>query len=57
MSDFLATGGSGYTMLVGSPAADLGVIDLNAFIQYLSVLRQPIAAPEDGRLHKKGGGG
>src|SRR5438309_1383871 len=24
VSDFLATGGSGYTMLVGSPAADLG---------------------------------
>jgi 2',3'-cyclic-nucleotide 2'-phosphodiesterase (5'-nucleotidase family) len=56
VSDFLATGGSGYTMLVGSPAADLGVIDLDAFIQYLSVLRQPIAAPDDARLHRKGGG-
>jgi len=57
VSDFLATGGSGYTMLVGSPAADLAVVDLDAFIQYLAVLRQPIAAPDDARLHKKGGGG
>src|SRR5438093_991302 len=57
VSDFLATGGSGYTMLVGSPAADLDAVDLDAFIQYLAVLRQPIAAPDDARLHKKGGGG
>src|SRR5438876_7639160 len=57
VSDFLATGGSGYTMLVGSPAADLDVVDLDAFIQYLAVLRQPIAAPDDARWHKKGGGG
>src|SRR2546422_744910 len=57
VSDFLATGGSGYTMLVGSPAADLDVVDLDAFIQYLAVLRQPIAPPDDARWHKKGGGG
>jgi len=57
VSDFLATGGSGYTMLVGSPTADLDVIDLDAFIQYLAVLRQPITAPDDARLHKKGRGG
>src|SRR3989441_556060 len=57
VSDFLATGGSGYTMLVGSPAVDVDAVDLDAFIQYLSVLRQPIAAPDDARLHKRGGGG
>ncbi len=57
VSDFLATGGSGYTMLVGSPAVDLDVVDLDALIQYLAVLRQPIAAPDDARWHKKGGGG
>src|SRR5205807_1399168 len=57
VSDFLATGGSGYTMLVGSPAVDVDAVDLDAFIQYLAVLRQPIAAPDDARLHKKGGGG
>src|SRR2546425_324292 len=57
VSDFLATGGSGYTMLVGSPAVDVDAVDLDAFIQYLAVLRQPIAAPDDARWHKRGGGG
>src|SRR2546426_5154698 len=57
VSDFLATGGSGYTMLVGSPAADLDGGDLDAFIQDPAGLRQPIAAPDDARWHKKGGGG
>jgi hypothetical protein len=34
----------------------VGVTDLDALIQYLAVLRQPIAAPEDERLHPEGTG-
>src|SRR2546425_8702831 len=39
VSDFLAAGGSGYTMFRGLPAEDLGLVDLDALIQYLAVLR------------------
>ena len=56
VSDFLAAGGSGYTMLVGVPSAEVGVTDLDALIQYLAVLRQPISAPDDRRFYREGGG-
>ena len=56
VSDFLAAGGSGYTMLLGAPAGEVGVTDLDALIQYLAVLRQPIAAPDDRRFYQGGGG-
>jgi len=56
VSDFLASGGSGYTMLRGATSGDVGATDLDALIQYLAVLRQPIAAPDDRRLHRAGGG-
>jgi 5'-nucleotidase len=56
VSDFLATGGSGYTMLLGAPAGEVGVTDLDALIQYLAVLRQPISAPDDRRFYRDGGG-
>jgi 5'-nucleotidase len=56
VSDFLAAGGSGYTMLLGAPAGEVGVTDLDALIQYLGVLRQPIAAPDDRRFYQGGGG-
>jgi len=55
VSDFLAAGGSGYTMLLGAPAGEVGVTDLDALIQYLAVLRQPIAAPDDRRFYQGGG--
>ena len=55
VSDFLAAGGSGFAMLVGRPGADLGILDLDALIGYLAVLRQPIEPPADARLHRKGG--
>src|SRR5438876_8389953 len=41
VSDFLAAGGSGYTMFRGLPAEDLGLVDLDALIQYLAGLRPP----------------
>jgi len=56
VGDFLAAGGSGYTMLVGAPSGEVGVTDLDALIQYLGVLRQPIAAPDDRRFYRQGGG-
>ncbi len=57
VGDFLAAGGSGYAMLRGLPSGDVGVTDLDALIQYLAVLRQPIAAPDDQRWHREGAGG
>jgi 2',3'-cyclic-nucleotide 2'-phosphodiesterase / 3'-nucleotidase / 5'-nucleotidase len=56
VADFLAAGGSGYAMLRGAVSGDVGVTDLDALIQYLAVLRQPIAAPDDERLHPEGTG-
>src|SRR2546427_4843255 len=56
VSDFLAAGGSGDTMIVGAPSSEVGVTDLDALIQYLAVLRQPIAAPDDPRFYRDGGG-
>jgi 2',3'-cyclic-nucleotide 2'-phosphodiesterase/3'-nucleotidase/5'-nucleotidase len=55
VSDFLAAGGSGFAMLRGAVAGDVGVTDLDALIQYLAVLRQPISAPDDRRLYREGG--
>jgi len=54
VSDFMAAGGGGYAMLRGLPSADVGVTDLDALIQYLAVLRQPIAPPDDARWHREG---
>src|SRR5213080_2691882 len=56
VSDFLAAGGSGYTMLRGLPAADVGLVDLDALIQYLAVLRPQVEAPGDERVHRAGAG-
>ena len=53
VSDFLAAGGSGYTMFRGLPAEDLGLVDLDALIQYLAVLRPPVEAPGDARVHRR----
>jgi 5'-nucleotidase len=51
-SDFLAAGGGGYPMLEDLPATDLGLLDLDALIRYLAVLRQPVEAPADQRVHR-----
>ena len=52
VSDFMATGGSGFRMLVGSPKEDLDVLDIDALTRYLGVLRAPVEAPDDARFHR-----
>jgi 2',3'-cyclic-nucleotide 2'-phosphodiesterase/3'-nucleotidase/5'-nucleotidase len=52
VSDFLATGGGGYTMLRSAVRGDVGITELDALIQYLAVLRQLVAAPADDRIHQ-----
>ncbi len=52
--DFLAAGGSGYAMLVGAPAQDLNILDMDLLISYLGVLRTPVEAPGDVRFHRAG---
>ncbi|MGH7548794.1 MAG: 5'-nucleotidase C-terminal domain-containing protein [Gemmatimonadales bacterium] len=54
VSDFVASGGSGFAMLSGLTPEDLGILDLDALIQYLAVLRQPVEAPTDERIHRTG---
>jgi 2',3'-cyclic-nucleotide 2'-phosphodiesterase (5'-nucleotidase family) len=57
VSDFMATGGSGFRMLSSSPREDLDVLDVDAFIRYLTVLRSPVEAPAAPRFHRAGGAG
>ena len=52
VSDFMATGGSGFGMLIGAPREDIDVGDLDAMIRYLGVLRAPVDAPVDVRFHR-----
>jgi 5'-nucleotidase len=54
VSDFMATGGSGFAMLRGLPAQDLDILDIDALIRYLGVLRAPVEAPADSRFHRAG---
>ena len=54
VSDFMATGGSGFAMLVGAPREDIDVIDLDALVRYLAVLPAPIEAPPEARFHSSG---
>ncbi len=51
VSEFMATGGSGFSMLVGSPKEDLDVVDVDALTRYLGVLRA-VEAPDDVRFHR-----
>jgi 2',3'-cyclic-nucleotide 2'-phosphodiesterase/3'-nucleotidase/5'-nucleotidase len=52
--DFMAAGGSGFAMLVGAPAQDLNLLDMDLLISYLGVLRTPVEAPPDVRFHRAG---
>lgn len=54
VSDFMANGGSGFRMLVGSPREDIDVVDIDALTRYLAVLRSPVEAPTDVRFHGTG---
>jgi 2',3'-cyclic-nucleotide 2'-phosphodiesterase (5'-nucleotidase family) len=53
--DFLAAGGSGFAMLVGQPAEETGLPDIDAVVRYLAVLRDPVVAPAEPRWHRSGG--
>ncbi|HUG28724.1 MAG TPA: 5'-nucleotidase C-terminal domain-containing protein [Gemmatimonadales bacterium] len=48
--DYLAQGGSGYTMLVGAPQVDGGRVDVDNLVQYLRQLPQPVAPPTEIRM-------
>ncbi|HEV2671963.1 MAG TPA: 5'-nucleotidase C-terminal domain-containing protein, partial [Gemmatimonadales bacterium] len=52
VSDFMATGGSGFGMLSASPREDIDVVDLDALIRYLGVLPAPVEAPGEARFHR-----
>jgi 2',3'-cyclic-nucleotide 2'-phosphodiesterase (5'-nucleotidase family) len=51
VSDFMATGGSGFAMLSAAPREDIDIVDLDALIRYLGVLPAPVEAPVDARFH------
>jgi 2',3'-cyclic-nucleotide 2'-phosphodiesterase (5'-nucleotidase family) len=48
-SEFVATGGDGYTVLRELPSRGTGTIDVNALIAYLRSLPQPVVAPPQPR--------
>lgn len=54
VSDFLATGGSGFEMLRALPREDSGLNDVDALARYLAARRQPVEAPAGRRLHRAG---
>ena len=47
--DFMAAGGSGYAML-RVPAENTGVVDLDALVEYVRRLAQPVRPPDDVRV-------
>jgi 2',3'-cyclic-nucleotide 2'-phosphodiesterase/3'-nucleotidase len=57
VNDFMATGGSGYTMFLdGTDVVDTGIIDLDALVDYLEVQPRPFPIPGDARWIPIGGG-
>jgi 2',3'-cyclic-nucleotide 2'-phosphodiesterase (5'-nucleotidase family) len=54
VSDFMATGGSGFRMLSSAPREDLDVVDVDALVRYLAVVRPPVEAPAAPRFHPAG---
>jgi len=52
--DFVAAGGSGFSMLRGVPSENTGIVDLDAFIGWLGKLPQPVEAPQDTRVREAG---
>ena len=54
VSDFLLGGGDGYTMLARARSAEAtGIVDLDALIEYIRSLPQPIRPPQDARLRAR----
>jgi 2',3'-cyclic-nucleotide 2'-phosphodiesterase/3'-nucleotidase/5'-nucleotidase len=54
VSDFMATGGSGFGMLSTAAREDIDVVDVDALIRYIAVLRSPVEAPVEPRFHRAG---
>lgn len=50
VNNFMATGGDGFTVLVGGQGQVGGPIDLDALIDYVSGLPQPFSAQIEGRI-------
>jgi 5'-nucleotidase len=50
LSDFLATGGDGLTMLIGQRSQDSGQFDIDALIGWLRRQHQPVQVPSNGRF-------
>ena len=53
-TEFLATGGDGFTMLVDAEHDRTGLIDVDALVQYLESLPQPVTRPDTDRWVKEG---
>jgi 2',3'-cyclic-nucleotide 2'-phosphodiesterase (5'-nucleotidase family) len=53
-SDFIAAGGDGFTMLIDRPTEHLGITLLDAFIEHLRSLPQPVTAPATPRVRRAG---
>ncbi len=55
VNDFMADGGSGFSMLKRAPGREeTGITDLDALIEYLQTRRQPIRAPAGDRIRSAG---
>jgi 2',3'-cyclic-nucleotide 2'-phosphodiesterase (5'-nucleotidase family) len=52
INNFMATGGSGFAMLVDAPQEDMGDY-LDALLRYLRVVPQPVDPPMHPRLHRE----
>lgn len=52
VNDYMAGGGSGFTMLAGRPAQPTGLTDLEALERYFARLPQPVEPPATGRIRK-----
>jgi 2',3'-cyclic-nucleotide 2'-phosphodiesterase (5'-nucleotidase family) len=50
--DFIAAGGDGFTMLMPLPTENLGITLLDALIEHLRVLPQPVVAPATPRIRR-----
>jgi len=53
VNDFLATGGSGYTMLIGKPQQQETMGDIQVLESYLKRMAQPVRAPATGAFVQK----
>jgi 2',3'-cyclic-nucleotide 2'-phosphodiesterase (5'-nucleotidase family) len=50
LSEFVATGGDRYTSWLGAPMSRTGLMDVDAVVDFLRGLPQPVQPPEVGRL-------